>query len=61
MEKMKINKGRMYHATDLVLDKFSGLFANHDELKQAHQELKGEIVLIDEEQQVQVVDNKGLT
>lgn len=61
MEKTKINKGRMYHATDLVLDKFSGSFASHGELKQAHQELKSGIVLIDEEQQVQVVDNKGLT
>jgi hypothetical protein len=51
----------MYHSTNLVLDKFSGSFADHAELIQAHSELKNGILLIDEEQQVQVVDNKGLT
>lgn len=61
MDKTKINKGRMYHSTNLVLDKFSGSFADHAELNQAHSELKSGILLIDEEQQVQVVDNKGLT
>jgi hypothetical protein len=61
MDKTKINKGRMYHSTNLVLDKFSGSFADHAELIQAHSELKNGILLIDEEQQVQVVDNKGLT
>lgn len=51
----------MYHSSNLVLDKFSVLFADHPELNLAHQELKNGIALIDNEQQVQVVDNKGLT
>ena len=61
MDKVKINKGRMYHSSDLVLDKFADSFANIEELAQAHQELKGYIGIIDEEQQVQVVDHTGLT
>ena len=61
MDKTKINKGRMYHSSNLVLDKFSSTFTDHVELNQAHSELKSGISLIDEQQQVQVVDNKGLT
>ena len=61
MDKVKINKGRMYQSTDLVLDKFADSFASIEELAQAHQELKGYIGIIDEEQQVQVVDHTGLT
>lgn len=61
MDKTKINKGRMYHSSNLVLDKFSSTFTDHVELNQAHSELKSGISHIDEQQQVQVVDNKGLT
>lgn len=61
MEKAKINKGRMYQSTDLVLEKFAGLFNWHNELVAAHQQLKDGILLINAEQQVQVVDNRGLT
>ncbi len=61
MEKTKINKGRMYHSADLVLDKFSDLFSKNEEMKLAHQELKNGIVFVDAEQQVLVADNKGLT
>ena len=61
MDKLKINKGRMYHSSDLVLDKFSSVFSGNEEMKQAHQELKSGIVFVDAEQQVLIVDNKGLT
>ncbi|MCK9414441.1 MAG: hypothetical protein M0Q53_19220 [Prolixibacteraceae bacterium] len=61
MEKTKINKGRMYHSSDLVLEKFSGLFADHAGLNQAHRQLKSGISMIDEEQKLQVADSKGLT
>jgi hypothetical protein len=61
MDKLKINKGRMYHSSDLVLDKFSAVFSGNEEMKQAHQELKSGIVFVDAEQQVLVVDHKGLT
>ena len=51
----------MYHSSDLVLDKFMDSFANIAELTQAHEELKQYISVIDAQQQVQVVDNTGLT
>lgn len=61
MDKTKINKGRMYHSSDLVLEKFSPLFKEHAGLGHAHQALKSGILLIDEEQKLQVADSKGLT
>ena len=51
----------MYRATDLVLDKFVGLYSEHAELIEACLKLKSQISLIDAQQQVQVVDNTGLT
>jgi len=51
----------MYHTTDLVLDKYAYLFGEHAELIEACLELKNHIGLIDAHQQVQVVDNTGLT
>jgi hypothetical protein len=61
MDKIKINKGRMYRATDLVLDKYASLYSEHAELIDACLKLKAGINLIEEQQQVQVVDNTGLT
>lgn len=61
MDKNKINKSRMYHAADLVLDKFAHLYGEHAELIEACLKLKSQISLIDAQQQVQVVDNAGLT
>ena len=61
MEKTKINKGRMYRASELVLEKFSGLYADHVGLNSARQQLKSGIRFIDELQNLQVGDNKGLT
>ena len=61
MDKNKINKSRMYCAADLVLDKFAHLFGECAELIEACLKLKSQISLIDAQQQVQVVDNTGLT
>jgi hypothetical protein len=61
MDKTKINKGRMYRASDLVLEKYSGLFGDHAGLRRAQQQLKNGIRSIDELQNLQVGDNKGLT
>jgi len=61
MEKTKINKGRMYRASDLVLDNYLGLYADHVGLNSARQQLKSGIRFIDELQNLQVGDNKGLT
>jgi hypothetical protein len=61
MDKLKVSKGRMYHSSDLVLDKYSSSFAEHEELCNAHQELKRRIATIDVVEQGQLSDNKGLT
>jgi hypothetical protein len=61
MDKTKINKGRMYHSSDLVLEKFFPLFKEQAGLVQAHQSLKNGILMIDGEQRLQVADSKGLT
>lgn len=61
MDKVQINKTRMYAATDLSLDDNSALLADYDELVTAHQKLKTGISVIDENRQVQEADNTGLT
>ncbi len=61
MRKSLINKGRMYVATDLSLDKFADTFAGNEELNEARRKLKDGLNSIGEVQQVLVVDNTGLT
>jgi len=61
MEKTLINKGRMYRASDNALEKYSDLYADHEGLSSARQRLKSGIRFIDEVQNFQVGDNKGLT
>jgi hypothetical protein len=61
MEKLKINKGRMYRSSDLALDKYADLYKEHTEMNDARQRLKDGLALIEQQQQLQVADNTGLT
>lgn len=53
INKVQINKNRMYEATNLVLDINSSLFKQLPELAAAHQRLKTDLQLIDDNRQGQ--------
>ena len=61
MNKVQINKFRMYGAIDLVLDINSSLFTQIAELAAAHQRLKAGLQLIDDNRQGQEANSSGLT
>lgn len=61
MDKIQINKSRMYGSVDLALDNHSKLFADYGELVTAHQKLKDDLVMIGQNRQVQEADITGLT
>jgi len=61
MEKKQINKLRMFRAVDQVLENYSQLFADLEDLVLGHQRLKDGLVLLGQNRQVQEADNSGLT
>jgi hypothetical protein len=61
MNKIQINKSRMYGASDLVLDNHSTLITQFVELVTAQQKLKDGMLLIGQNRQVQETDTSGLT
>jgi hypothetical protein len=61
MEKKQINKLRMFRAVDQVLENYSELFAELEDLVLGHQRLKDGLVLLGQNRQVQEADNSGLT
>lgn len=61
MNKIQINKSRMYFATDLVLDNHLETISPFPELSNAHQRLKESLDMIEQYRQVQEVDSSGLT
>jgi hypothetical protein len=61
MDIRKINKNRMYGATETVLDNNQNYFVTIQELVDAHQMLKLKKAIIDKNREVQETDRKGLT
>ena len=61
MDKIQINKSRMYGTVDTVLDNHADLTAQVPELVTVHQQFKIGLVAISQNRQVQEADTKGLT
>ncbi len=61
MEKVQVNKSRMYGSVDKVLDDNSKIVALFDDLLAAHQKLKESRLIIDQNRQVQVDNTSGMT
>jgi hypothetical protein len=61
MNSAQVNKSRMYLATDKVLDANLEKVAGIDELMAAHLRFKGYLKSIEDNRQVQVVNQTGLT
>ena len=61
MNKTQINKFRMFGSVNLVLDNYSQLFVQLEDLVLGHQRLKDGLVVLGQNLQIQEADNKGLT
>ena len=61
MNKAQINKFRMFGSVNLVLDNYSQIFAELQDLVFGHQRLKDGLVVLGQNLQIQEADNKGLT